>query len=49
MSTGFELTGDDPEHVYSVAFGKSKEEKDPMGVPGLLQVRGGLKHLHVSV
>ena len=49
VSTDFELTGDDPEHRYSGAFGKSEDEKDPMEVPGLLQVRGGLQHLHVSV
>ena len=49
VQTGFELTGDDPEHRYSGALGKSEDEEVPMGVPGLLQVRGGLKHLHVSV
>ena len=42
VSTGFELTGDDPEHRYSGALGKSKDEKDPMGVPSFLQIRGGL-------
>ena len=49
VSTGLELTGDEPEHRYSGALGKSEDEEDPMGVPGLLQVRGGLQHLHVSV
>ena len=47
--TGFELTGDDPEHRYSGALGKSEDEGDPMGVSGPLQVRGGLQYLHVSV
>ena len=49
VSTGFELTENDPEHKYSSALGKSEDEKVLMGAPGLLLVRGGLQHLHISV